>query len=240
MHEASLHDENWFLTLTYSDDELPVNRELPSLCPPHLQKFFKRLRKAAFSHRYFACGEYGDRTGRPHYHAVMFGLSIPDLVKFTRRNGHDLFKSETLTRIWGHGDVVVGAVTPESIAYTARYCLKKLEGRPLDWYVDRGQYPEFVRMSRCPGIGRDWFLKFRSDVESIDGVSVGSFVSKPPRYYDKLAASFRVPLGKTIESFKDARSLVAQSRAEDSTPARLSIRETVVLAKLSRLPVPVH
>lgn len=74
--EASLHDANSFITLTYDNDHVPSDM---SLRPKDLQDFFKRLRKRiGVPIRYFACGEYGEHTQRPHYHAIIFGYQFED------------------------------------------------------------------------------------------------------------------------------------------------------------------
>lgn len=239
MNEFQLHDSSYFVTLTYDDEHLPFNHLEPSLCPPHVVKFFKRLRKHQ-SVRFFLCGEYGERTGRPHYHAIIFGLELTDLVFHSQRNGNTLYRSEFLTSVWKLGDVVVGAVTPESISYTAGYCLKKLIRPSRQEWIDRGQFPEFVRMSRRPGIGKDWFFRFRKEVVANDSVTVSGLKSRVPRYYDKLAANFRVPLEIPIEQIKAARIERANLRLADSTPDRLKIREAIAFARRSRRPPSVH
>ena len=69
MLEAGQWNENCFMTLTYDDKHLPSDG---SLDPKHLTDFIKRLRfhYRDRSIRYFACGEYGDDSWRPHYHLV--------------------------------------------------------------------------------------------------------------------------------------------------------------------------
>jgi len=153
-HEAKMHDENCFITLTYNNENLPSDG---SLDKSHLQKFFKRLRKKV-SFRYFAAGEYGEvcksckqsrvrckcpsfisSIGRPHYHICMFGYKFHDLELIysdpkrldpTYRRGHDhtLYTSPMLEATWGKGFVTLGDLTFESAAYVARYCTKKLTG----------------------------------------------------------------------------------------------------------------
>jgi hypothetical protein len=41
-------------------------------------------------------------------------------------------------------------------------------------------------MSRKPGIGKEWFDKYKSDVYPHDYVVVKKHKIRPPRYYDKL------------------------------------------------------
>ena len=130
VHEASLHTDNCFITLTYSPDCLPSDG---SLNHDDFQKFFKRLRKhiAPKKIRYYMCGEYGEdlqqpsKLGRPHFHACLFGLDFDDKQLYIVRDDVKLYTSATLEKIWGKGFVTIGDVTFESAAYVARYIAKK-------------------------------------------------------------------------------------------------------------------
>lgn len=125
VHEALYHENSWFLTLTYK------------LAPPRLdyrdwQLFMKRLRRDLPPISFMVTGEYGDRTKRPHWHAILYGLEIPDL-KYLRKSdeGHRIFRSPWLDSVWGHNDPILkpnelGAVTMESASYVARYNAKQL------------------------------------------------------------------------------------------------------------------
>lgn len=151
MLESFFHSSASFVTLTYRDDELPYSVDAPvsSLCKRDLQLFFKRLRKKYNSLRYFAVGEYGEKTLRPHYHCIIFGVSPFDFdpcwMQYNGKSGHD--RDSPISQIWSHGIVHVGECTRESIQYVAGYVLKKLARGS-----DRGQL-EFSLMSRRPGIG---------------------------------------------------------------------------------------
>ena len=165
----------FFLTLTYNDDEIPrivQNKDSVlvdsgyTLLKSDTQNFFKRVRKWLSDHgydvkcRYFLAGEYGDRYKRPHYHAIVFNLpeEVLGLKYYKTVNGYHYFTSEWLNDRWKHGYVVVGECTVKSASYVARYCLKKMN-QMIDWsslYVDTGFTPEFVTMSRNPGIGLRW------------------------------------------------------------------------------------
>ena len=190
MHESQMHPQNHFITLTYSDENLPRNN---SLDPGQLKNFIKKVRKDR-KFRYFACGEYGDKTGRPHYHAILFGLELDDLEYYKTENENQLFTSKYLDSKWKHGHVIVGNVTFESCAYVARYILKKQNGENFaKRYVDLQtgellQEPEFVRMSNRPGIGFDFYRKYMADIyqKGTDGTVYirGGIPCKTPRYYD--------------------------------------------------------
>lgn len=127
-----------FVTLTYADENLPYAPSgRSSLCKKDFQDFMKRLRKELHPHkiRYFACGEYGSKTERPHYHAIIFGI--------------DESFSELVASKWPHGMVACGTCTADSIQYVAGYCLKKL----VDVRKGDERVPEFILTSRNPGLG---------------------------------------------------------------------------------------
>jgi hypothetical protein len=158
-HEASLHDDNCFITLTYNDDHIPLNG---SLKLEDFQLFMKRLRKkyAPKKIRFFHCGEYGDQSFRPHYHALLFGHDFSDKKHYQTSNGHRLYKSDSLDDLWSHpvtknfmGDCLIGNLTFDSAAYCARYIMKKVTGEKSHDYYD-GLQPEYATMSRRPGISR--------------------------------------------------------------------------------------
>lgn len=234
MHEASLYQDNVFITLTYAPKYVPADG---SLDLTHWQKFMKRLRKRfGRGIRFYMCGEYGEKLQRPHYHALLFNFDFPDKEYFSSSNGHKLFTSKILDEIWGMGHCLIGSVTFESAAYVARYVMKKQFGRSAArYYCDPDgvlRTPEFNTMSRRPGIGADWFKKYQSDVFPHDRVIKDGFPLKPPRYYD-LALKKTDP--EKYENVKDKRVLNALKNAGNSTPDRLAVREQVKLAQLNRL-----
>lgn len=151
--EAQKWPKNAFLTLTYDDTHLPKDK---SLLKADLQKFWKRLRKSLKDEkiRYYACGEYGSTTMRPHYHAAVFNY-WPDDCIFYKPNSEKqpLWTSPKLEKIWGKGFVIIGALTYESAAYIARYVQKKGYGIDNKFYEQAGLSKEFILSSRRPGIG---------------------------------------------------------------------------------------
>lgn len=163
MEELKKHDKACFVTLTYDDDHLP-DRNL--LCKEDLQRFFKRLRKRARV-RYFSCGEHGDRFGRSHYHAIIYGLGPDDYdiiqrawsVRINKYKRHRYVNSfmENGKAYVPLGHIYVGSVTCDSCAYVAKYMTKKLRGKALEEKLqqDPNYQNEFVLMSRRPGIGAD-------------------------------------------------------------------------------------
>lgn len=242
MHEASQHSSSVFGTFTYKGDLPP----LASLEYGDFQRFLKRLRKKVSPQRirFFVGGEYGGASRRPHFHAALFGLSLPDRRYWRKSSaGFSLYRSQMLEETWGHGQVEVGDVTFESAAYIARYCLDKLSGvrvleRPYGRIdMETGEVlpsvPEFGHMSLKPGIGSGWFdTYFLSDVVHRDSVvSRGKEVSTP-RYYDRRMAALG-PAGKSALAFlKAARQEKAKEWASDNTRARLAVKEVVAQAGL--------
>ena len=182
-HEASLHSKSSFVTLTYEDRHLPPHN---SLRKKDVQDFMKRLR--FFSDhplRYYLCGEYGSETLRPHYHICLFGEDFSsDRVRYkTTPDGFQLWNSPSLCERWGFGHCVIGDLTFETAAYTARYVTKKINGAKAPEHYGLRE-PEFSLMSRRPGIGDDWLKKNIVDLENgLCWSSTG--LTKTPKFYQK-------------------------------------------------------
>jgi len=232
-HEASLHPLKCFITLTYDETNLPDNL---SLVPDDLSKFWKRLRKAhpGIKIGYLACGEYGETTLRPHYHAILFGLDFPDKITYKKpRKPGDagLFRSESLNRIWGKGMCTIGPVTFETSAYVARYSAKKVTGNAAEEHY-RGRVPEFLRVSTKPAIGLRWIQKYQDETYYSDSVISRGHESKPPRFYDKQLRRNDDQEHDKIKLARRHASMEPQALS-NSTPARLAVRETVARAKLN-------
>lgn len=239
VHEASLHEENCFLTLTYADDKLPADGSLDKSAFPG---FMKRLRRRHEDTRirYFHCGEYGERFSRPHYHACIFGFDFADKVLWTERNGLPVWRSPLLEELWPLGISEIGTLTFESAAYVARYITKKVTGSRAEEhysYVDtetgeiREREPEYVTMSRRPGIGHGWFDSFANDVFPADEVVVRGQRSRPPRYYD-LQLERADP--EQLAGIKRKRAK-GRNRGEERAE-RLQVRELCTKARMNLLP----
>lgn len=243
VHEASMYEENCFITLTYDPEYLPWRGHLVK---EHFQKFMKRLRKrfAPRKIRYYHCGEYGDQLDRPHYHACLFNLDFSfDQKLFSDDRGLSLYTSETLQKLWPYGFSTVGALTYESAAYCARYVLKKVTGNQAHDHYSRvdlstGEVyqlePEYTTMSRRPGIGKGWYEKYKEDLFPSDEVPVpgrGVF-KKVPRYYEKqLGAESEIEL----ENIKHRRRVFADAHGSDYTPERLMSRYKVKKHQMTML-----
>jgi len=236
MHEKRLWDASSFVTLTYDDVHLPSDGYLRK---DDLRKFMYRIRKEfGAGIRFFACGEYGDILGRPHYHVLFFNLDFPD-KRFYRnaKRGEPLFTSPALDRCWAMGHAPFGEVTFESCAYVARYCMKLITGKYADiLYGDMQR--EFCVMSRRPGIGSGYFDRYgRSEVYVHDSVVVNGMAVRPPRFYDtRFAVDGDFSLVESrearLESIKRKRRRMASLHRSNQTSRRLRVREVVSLAKL--------
>ncbi len=232
VHEASMHSQNSFITLTYNDENLPKDG---SLCLADWQNFAKRLRHKVGPFRFFHCGEYGEVHRRPHYHACIFGLDfIADRGLWKDDGKHPLFRSPLLDKTWGLGFTTVGAMSFDSAAYVARYVMKKAK-RESERYgrvdQDTGEVsfvrPEYVTMSRNPGLGSKWFSKFKSDVYPSDEVIVAGRSFRPPRFYDELLPD------EELDEYKVKRRGAMVNRNRDLTPERLRVREKCLEARLN-------
>ncbi len=208
MLELGYHESSYFLTLTYDNDHIPKNplidyetgeiyAENATLVKRDLQLFMKNLRRQyeyrGYENklRFFACGEYGSKTFRPHFHLIVFGLKLDDLVLYKRNfNGDNLYNSEFISKIWDKGFCVVGDVTWQSCAYVARYIMKKHLGKDSDIYDVYNIEPEFTLMSRRPGIARQYYEDHKDELFYEDFVSIptkdGGKQIYPPPYYEKL------------------------------------------------------
>lgn len=178
MLEATLHKQNCVIALTYAKTDGSLHKD-------DLQKFIKRLRDyVKVPIRYFACGEYGKKGGRPHYHIIVFGWRPSDLERFFVRDGHNVYKSAKVAQIWSSdvvwrdlprtgGFISVEDLTPLSAKYCAKY-LQKLNTVP------DGCLKPFTLMSLKPGIGLEAF-----DVKSFetDSIYLNGRQCSIPRYF---------------------------------------------------------
>ncbi|WNK14510.1 MAG: replication initiator protein [Microvirus sp.] len=244
LHEQKYHSESCFLTLTYDSEQLP---DLGTLVPVHLDKFHKSLRNHVEYYypfvpqlKWFACGEYGTRRQRPHYHSCIFGFDFFDKQKFkSLPSGEVLYISDTLQSLWPYGQATLGALTQASAEYTARYAAKKLtreeqEKKYQSLDLRTGEigklHEEFSRMSK--GIGLRHYLQYGCSIYPVDSVVVGGRQAKPPRYYDK-----RLALDEPVTGFLVGMRRTYQSKKKeaDNTPERLGVKEKVRKSKIKSL-----
>lgn len=202
VHEAQMHDENCFITLTYNNENLPKDKGVHK---SEIQNFMKRLRESISPKkvRFYAAGEYGERFDRPHYHICLFGYDFKDKVvlevterkknRFTTHKMCVLYTSKELAELWKKGYHSIGEMSFETAAYAARYVTKKrfVSDLSYDSYLEynrkyKGRNEEFALMSRMPGLGHDWIKKYMTDVYpkgfmTINGVKMASLP-----YYDRV------------------------------------------------------
>ena len=220
-----MHEDNCFLTLTYDENSCPKDH---SLTVRDIQLFCKKLRKKVGRFRFFHAGEYGNTTGRPHYHMCVFGYRPADLQVYTiTAQGHRLYTSKTIDETWGLGRCWIGDVSFESAAYVARYIVKKVTGDRAEAYY-AGRKPEYTTMSRRPGIGDAWLKKYADDVYRHDELVLRGKRMRAPRAYDR-----RIELTdpELIASLKRRRKVNAIERDQDS----LDVSATVKLAQIKSL-----
>lgn len=232
MHEASLYEDNCTLTLTYDDEHLPSEG---SLVKSDHQKFIKRLSEKISPRkiRFFYCGEYGDKNGRPHFHTCIFNYDFKDKKKAeTSPSGETLYESEELNELWqNRGRARIGALTYESAAYVARYVLKKMTYNvPPEFYYE-GKTPEYADMSRRPGLGADWLKKFKNDVYPFDFVVMDNVKMSPPKYYDNLLKTLDPALYAEVMLKRKVGAKCAESDP-DNSPRRLTVRHKVHKARM--------
>jgi len=256
-HEAQLYDDNVFITLTYNPENLPPDC---GLIKKDFQMFMRKLRRHVKKQspgkkiKFFMCGEYGDKSGRPHYHAIIFNYNFDDWVYlFDSPSGHPIYTSPTLEKIWGYGFVNVGTVSFESAAYVARYILKKVNGDMADKIDDdtglkhyerinsfTGEihevHPEYCTMSRGGrdgrGIAFNWFKQYKADCYPKDFTTVRGVKVSPPRYYDKLLQEYDLEM---YDDIKAGRELKAFEMREEATASRLLQKRKIKEAQFKQL-----
>lgn len=207
-HEAQMHERSAFVTMTYNDEHLPLHNSLsgegdrddypypwqPEKDRRHLSDFWKRVRfylweKHRLRLRYYAVGEYGDRSHRPHYHACIFGHDFLDGAIEIQAPPRRLWTSPLLTELWGKGNVAIGALSFETARYTASYVQKKLRSKQKYVRLEEstGELVPLVQpkafMSR--NLGKTWWDKYHHQVIAHDRVIINGRPQKPPKAYDR-------------------------------------------------------
>lgn len=190
--ELEYHEAASFLTLTYDDENVPLTDQLHmSLRKDDLQRFIKRLRKRLpdVHLMYYAAGEYGGKTLRPHYHMILFGFYPEDAVFYkVNKFGDVMVTSEFISEVWSKGYVVIGQVNQKTCGYVSRYCTKKQVGvNAVSTYDVFGIERPFSLSSKRPAIGRRWLDEHLDEVKDFSKITVstsdGAFSIKPPKYF---------------------------------------------------------
>lgn len=275
-HEAQLHTTRFrevdtkitteipnscVITLTYDQAHLPRNGCLDH---SHFQNFMKRLRNHRTRRqlgndkpiRYMMCGEYGGKTQRPHFHAIIFGETFDDRYTEQSLDGQVQQMSSLLDDLWSQpapgttvptniGRATVDTFTFAGASYVAGYVAKKLQSTtnsqrmgPYQTTTNaRGDIrhipisPEYRKVSTHPGLGADWILKPENMQRTYrdDCVKISNWTFNPPKYYDKLMERHRPDLMGDIRANRtDAWSKSSQ----DWSPERCSSAELIMLSSL--------
>jgi hypothetical protein len=192
--------------------------------------------------RFYQCGEYGPATFRPHYHACLFNFDFFDKVYWKTVKKNHLYVSESLQKLWPFGYSTVGALTFESAAYVARYCLKKINGEKAEEHYRRfdpltGEVyylqPEYSTQSRNPGIARRWFDIYADDIYPSDFLVLDGRKMNPPPYYDSL---YEVIDPDDFKRIKTLRSHGSRKWLDHEQRKRLNVKATCLEAKLNNNP----
>lgn len=226
LHELdNFNGEGIFTTLTYNDENLPQNN---SINKRDLQLFFKRLRRDLEPRKikYFAAGEYGEKEGRPHYHAIILGIKYNE--------------SRVIGENWPFGYVHTGTVTYDSCRYCADYIFKKLTGeKALNLLLQKKELP-FQLCSQ--GIGKNYAIKNSEQIRENLGITLNGKNVGIPRYYKKVLELGADELGekaslaneelndklanKCNDDYAKEALLAASRRQRDlNTKARLNLKK---------------
>lgn len=245
MESMSYPDNSLFVTLTYNDDNLPMvindgsdhlvrGKEWAvdycckgaTLSKPDIQNWMKRLRRNLSYHyginegvRFYLAGEYGSTTYRPHYHVCLFGAPTDNLKVIGKNKlGNFLYESDFLSDTWSFGHLCVGKLNFQTAAYTARYCLKKAQGKDNSFFDSLGVDREFVLMSRRPGIGVPYYNAHKHEIYRNDEIILPAStkdkpnVVRPPRYFDML---YKQENPEHFAQIKKVRRDMAESLHDD-------------------------
>ena len=208
VHENQYHDKSVFVTLTYSDDNLPDNG---SLVKRDIQLFLKRFRKRLEPDKvkYFCCGEYGEHTHRPHYHIIVYGVGCEDTRVFKNRRyipSQKLFYCDCPA--WLLGYVTVASVNEARCSYVAKYCTKKITGDMAEEHY-KGRLPEFCLTSA--GIGLEWAKSHEKRMKIDMSVIMQGKRMQIPRYYlDKVFTGYERKLREKRIDEESERSLIKE------------------------------
>lgn len=215
-----MYADNVFLTLTYDDANVPL-----TLCPADLSGFIKRLRGRIGRFRFFGCGEYGDRFGRPHYHCLLFGASLDRAERLSR----ETYRSDVVADCWKMGAHYAGSVTPASAAYCAGYVGKKFGARgnePTLADPETGEYipwvRPFARMSNRPGLGVPYLTEYGGELLRGFAVRDGRKVPLPRYYREWLASRYPERMAKLK---RDSARFADEADFDESHPRRMVDRE---------------
>lgn len=209
--ELKVSDLALFVTLTYDDEHIPIENDIPCVDKRDVQLYLKRLRKSIspyFTVRYFLCSEYGMKTFRPHYHAVLF-FRLNSVYSSEWRDSYLSLLSKEVVDKWQQGFCYVGTCTPQSISYVAKYVVKPKEYENL---------PTWILVSRNPGLGVNYCqdeknIEFHSSDIERHKYYRNKFGGKQslPRYYVNKLYQRPADRAATLLSLRRLNQLVAKA-----------------------------
>lgn len=244
-HHAKSYEETAFLTLTYSDENLPQNS---SLRYEDVTLFIKKLRwhlsKTPYKNniQYYRVGEYGEQFTRPHYHLILYGFDFTYGIQYERQTKTNLrelnatkddrkyYKSNFLTDLWGHGHADIGDCDYATFKYCAKYTMKKIYGpQSFDHYLKLDEYGEYAPLERekssmSKGIGKKFIEEFWSDVYPCDHVLHDKKRFRVPKYYDTW-----------LEKNDPELYLQVKQNREDTIPKQISLEQKITSHKITML-----
>lgn len=219
MNEFVTSKKACFLTLTYDDEHLPVDK---SIHKKVFQDWMKRFRKSSsLKIRFYACGEYGSQTFRPHYHVIVFNMACDDDVFLNRR--YDYKKHGYWCRLdsWSNGNCFVADVDYGVADYVTKYTMKKQTGKKgKEYYSSLGIQPEFALMSQ--GIGRDYCDQNAMTLRNLKKLRAKTGYAPLPRYYvgrlfqGSLHGQYEIDKLKWLSQKKAEFEDIAKSHGVDS------------------------
>lgn len=176
--------------------------------------------------RYFYAGEYGEHTGRPHYHAIWYGLSIPDLKKMPGRNPY--WRSESLEKLWKYGQIIIAQATPETYGYVAGYVTKKMYAQDNIKYQELGLQPPQAGQSRNPGLGMGWYNRNKDNLWDTDEIYLAGGKTAPiPRYFEKMMEQEDAPRLWAKKAERQRRAINALKLEAEQTSMNIEQRREV-------------
>lgn len=233
--ESKKTNHNYFITLTYNDENLPENN---TLVKDHLGKFLKDIRNDFQNHhnhtgiKYLACGEYGTQNGRPHYHAILFNCPFPTDTFYEAKiiDNEYFYRNKMVEERWKYGYSYVSTSNWHTIAYVARYVTKKIYGTHAEeYYTSKRIIPEFIRCSK--GIGKEYWDENKEKIIKYDEIIIKnkklSTSIKPPEYYMRM---LKKENEQAYEQIKNKR------RKENNNLQKLLDQQTSV-GRLERLEI---
>lgn len=259
VHEAKMHKDNIFLTLTYDEEHLTSDR----LQYLDFQLFMKSLRekvtrgvtdkelKNKLYIPYIVTGEYGEKNKRPHWHALLFNYAPTDQkLKYTTDRGENVWESQEIDKIWKKGMTEYGSVTMDSAGYVARYAAKKLvHGKDQEH-----DYHPIHKTSNRRAIGRSWIEKYyehtfnngfivlqNGEISKIPRYYVDWCKDNHPKLYEKYISEVRPKImtkaekNARLEELEDLSNMMNYKGGTAFPPKRTKVKETILQSKFKRL-----